>query len=234
MKAEELLDAIGLLPADLIAAADKCRTDTTPRIIRWRQWISVAACLVLLLSAGLVFRREILPGMGGKSEAAPQMSMEMASAADVPAEKTDERMEEACPEEGVNGPLTGLSMEHPMTLTLCWHGEQITAKSGNFTVNQENPDGTMETTIACGAHPLEANLEPVAVSVAEVNLVWPEMPDEISVQCWSADGKVSGEIPVPAGDGILTLRPEYQIYEITARWGDICTASYGVHLVYAE
>lgn len=83
MTAEKLLDAIGLLPADLVAAADRLRTAPRTRVVQWKRWVSLAACLVLVLSVGLVVRREILPGMGAKTaktEAAPEAPMAMAPA----------------------------------------------------------------------------------------------------------------------------------------------------------
>lgn len=86
MTAEKLQDAISLLPTDLVAATDRLRTAPHTRVIRWKQWVSLAACLVLLLSTGLVFRRNILPGMGAKTEAVmeaapmePQMAANSAS-----------------------------------------------------------------------------------------------------------------------------------------------------------
>ena len=78
MTAEKLQDAIGQLPADLIAATDRLRTASGTRVIQWKRWAALAACLVLLLSTGRVFQREILPGMGAKTEAAPEAPMAMA------------------------------------------------------------------------------------------------------------------------------------------------------------
>lgn len=89
MTAEKLHDAITLLPGDLVIAADRLRTVPRTRTIHWKRWISLAACLVLLLGAGLVLRQ--LPGMGAKTESvaapmAPQITMENAIAG-APAEE---------------------------------------------------------------------------------------------------------------------------------------------------
>lgn len=84
MTVEKLHDAISLLPTDLIAATDRLRTAPQTRIIQWKQWAAMAACLVLLLSSGLVFQRKLLPTMGTKTESAaatmaPQVMMDSAA-----------------------------------------------------------------------------------------------------------------------------------------------------------
>lgn len=70
MTAEKLQDAIGMLPPDLIAATDRLRTAPRTRVIRWQRWAAMAACFVLLMGAGLVFRPK-----GAKTEAAPEAPM---------------------------------------------------------------------------------------------------------------------------------------------------------------
>lgn len=94
MTVHDLHDALNLLPADLIAAADRQRTARKTAVIPWKRWVSLAACLVLMLSAALMFRETILPGMGGKSEAAPEapaaaapMAPENGIITEVPAEE---------------------------------------------------------------------------------------------------------------------------------------------------
>ena len=60
MTVHELHDALNLLPGDLITAADRWRTAPNPKRIPWKRILPMAACLVLLLGAGLMLRREIL------------------------------------------------------------------------------------------------------------------------------------------------------------------------------
>lgn len=60
MTVHELHDALNLLPGDLITAADRWRTAPNPKRIPWKRILPMAACLVLLLGAGLILRREIL------------------------------------------------------------------------------------------------------------------------------------------------------------------------------
>lgn len=68
MTAEILHDALTLLPADLIAEADKKRNRQT-RIIPWKRYISLAACLALCL-CGTVFFSLLMVPKGGSSEEA--------------------------------------------------------------------------------------------------------------------------------------------------------------------
>lgn len=91
MTAEKLHDAIGLLPADLVAETDIKRTKKA-RIIPWKRYAAMAACFVLILFGGLLFRSMLLPSFNGASkmaayEAAPE-SNGNAAAGDM-AEDTD-------------------------------------------------------------------------------------------------------------------------------------------------
>ena len=229
MTTEKLMDAIGLLPADLVAAADRRRTAPRKPAIRWRRWAALAACAVLLLGVGQLVLPN-LPGMGGS-----RAPMEEAAQADAPAAMPEELTDEVCAEEPRENASLAQAPEHPLPLTIQWNGESITVESSNYTVTTQNPDGTAETTIACGAHPLDANLEPHQVNSTQVTLLWAQMPDEITVLCWMDGGNGetgAGSASVAVNAGILTLSEDGQIYEITARWGEECTASYGVWLEY--
>ena len=78
MTVETLHDALNLLPGDLVTATDRLRTAPKPQRIPWKRIISMAACLILVLSATLVFQQKILPGMGGKTEAMAEAPAAMA------------------------------------------------------------------------------------------------------------------------------------------------------------
>ena len=69
MTAETLQDAIGLLPADLVAEADRIRSRKT-KIIPWKRYAAMAACFVLTLSCGLFAMKLFAPK--GATEAALQ------------------------------------------------------------------------------------------------------------------------------------------------------------------
>lgn len=240
MNAEKLMDAIGMLPGDLIAAVDKCRTNPGRKQLRPGQWLPLAACLALVLAAGLILpgkNKANLAAMGGKSEPAPQASMEIGVAEDAVMEEAlerNDRSDDLCPKEEAPE-LTADTQEaavHPMTLTLRWGEETLTVTSGNYSVERENPDGTMESTIACGPHPLDAGLEPILVEAEEVTLHWQQMPDTISVRRWADRDTQPEELSLE--QPVLVLNSACRVYEITATWGSICTASYAVHLVFPE
>ena len=69
MTAETLHDAIGLLPADLVAEADRIRT-RKQKLIPWKRYAALAACFALVLSCGLFAMEFLAPG--GATEAALQ------------------------------------------------------------------------------------------------------------------------------------------------------------------
>lgn len=70
MTAEQLHDALGMLPSDLITETDKLRSRPHKTVIYWRQLAAVAACAVLILGCGLLFMGRFLPAMGGSSKEA--------------------------------------------------------------------------------------------------------------------------------------------------------------------
>lgn len=74
MTAEKLQDAITLLPGDLVTATDRLRTVPRARVFYWKPVLATAACFILLLSAGFVFRRTNLMGTKTESAAAAPMA----------------------------------------------------------------------------------------------------------------------------------------------------------------
>ena len=53
MTAEQLHDALGLLPSDLIQDADTWRCGGRKKVIHWRRYAALAACAILVLGCGL-------------------------------------------------------------------------------------------------------------------------------------------------------------------------------------
>lgn len=102
MTAQDLHDALNLLPSDLITAADRVRTASAPKAVRWHKWVSLAAVLALVMGTTLVFQRNIgFDSLKGAS-AAPESAMQQAPAAApmAPAPTEDEvAADEAIPEE---------------------------------------------------------------------------------------------------------------------------------------
>ena len=65
MTAEQLHDALGMLPSDLITETDRLRSQPRKTVIYWRKYAAIAACAVLVLGCGLFFVDKALPAMGG-------------------------------------------------------------------------------------------------------------------------------------------------------------------------
>lgn len=71
MTAEQLHDALTLLPADLVAEVDKKRS-RSPRIIPWKRYAAMAACFAVVLCSSWLCLRLFLPRYAADTaEAAP-------------------------------------------------------------------------------------------------------------------------------------------------------------------
>lgn len=117
MTPEKLHEAIGLLPSDLVAEADRQRTQLPKRKPQIKHFAAMAACFAVILACGLFLSTL---GMGGSSKGAP---MEMAAEAPAAAAPTpsmaqpesfafDSAAAEAAPAEGTPeeaGEVTGNS-----------------------------------------------------------------------------------------------------------------------------
>lgn len=97
MTVHDIHDALTLLPSDLITATDRLRTASKSKIIPWKRIISLAACLVLVLSTAMVFREKILSGAADQKAAAPEapaaaapMAPENGIITETPAEEAQE------------------------------------------------------------------------------------------------------------------------------------------------
>lgn len=93
MTAETLQDAIGLLPADLIAETDRIRTRKR-KIIPWKRYAAMAASFAIVLACGR-FAMEFLTPKGA-TESIPQAP---AAAAPLAPVMDESAAEEAAPEE---------------------------------------------------------------------------------------------------------------------------------------
>lgn len=108
MTAEKLHDAIGLLPADLIAEADKRRQKKpAARPFPWKRYAAMAACFVLVLSCAR-FAALVFAPKGGSSESIAELSKDAAPMEQAPAavEEPAAADPEALPEEAGNS-VTG-------------------------------------------------------------------------------------------------------------------------------
>lgn len=100
MTAEKLHDAIGLLPADLIAEADKKRQGK-PKVIPWKRYAAMAACFALVASCAWFASLTLMSG-GGAAESMKQTAAPAAAAPMEPAAAQEEAAEEV-PASGVSG-----------------------------------------------------------------------------------------------------------------------------------
>ncbi len=80
MTAEQLHDALGMLPSDLIAETDALRTRPRKSVSQWRRWAAMAACLVLVLGCGWAVMRSGLLGFSGGSTEKISLQQEMTAA----------------------------------------------------------------------------------------------------------------------------------------------------------
>ena len=92
MTAEQLQDALGLLPMELIEEADALRRKPKKKPIPFRRWGALAACAVLVLGCGMfAVRSGLLPlAGGGKSEAAMDKVAMQECAPEAPAAPAEE------------------------------------------------------------------------------------------------------------------------------------------------
>lgn len=127
MTAEKLHGAIGLLPADLIAEADR-RRQGRPKVIRWKRYAAMAACFALVLSCTWFASLALMSGGSSAPESMKQTAEPAAAAPMEPAVREEAAAEEA-PDSIVSGSsnavedtesaayasgLTGYSIETPV------------------------------------------------------------------------------------------------------------------------
>ena len=118
MTVHDLHDALNLLPADLITAADKVRTIPKQTVIRWRRWVSLAAAFVLVVGTSLVFANELMPGMGSDKKESAMAEAPAAAAPMAPAPVEDEvAADEVIPEEpAAEAPKASASITNGMAM----------------------------------------------------------------------------------------------------------------------
>ena len=108
MTPEQLHDALGMLPTDLITETDKLRSRPAPKVIRFRSILAAAACFLLVLGCGLFAMDSILPTGGSTKEAMKEESMLAAPQAPAMAEPEsalqDNSLTDNAPAEGIPEP----------------------------------------------------------------------------------------------------------------------------------
>lgn len=146
MTAETLHDALTLLPADLVAAADKKR-NRKPIRIHWQRWTAMAACLAVILSFGLLLRGRLLSG--GAKSAAAEFTLQ-------------EARDNCAPEEAAAAqtPAAGTTADHGSPTAAAPRTEsqlQDSAAAEDHGIRYVNTPDNLNTT-ACKIHGPEVNL----------------------------------------------------------------------------
>lgn len=111
MTVENLHDAIGQLPSDLIAKVDEKRS-RGPKGIPFRQYAAIAACLVVVLGCSLFLTRLISP-KGGSAESAMLQAADEANRFDAPAEAAPKYEETATEAPAAMSDVTNAEPEAP-------------------------------------------------------------------------------------------------------------------------
>lgn len=85
MTGEQFHDALTLLPEDLIARADKVRSQK-PKTLHWRRYVSLAACCALLVLCGVLYQNQPVKTASNEiikacspADSAPEMAQAPAS-----------------------------------------------------------------------------------------------------------------------------------------------------------
>ena len=107
MTPEQLHDALGMLPADLIAETDKLRNRPVRKVLYWKKTLAAAACFLLIVGCGLFAMNSILPaGVGNKAVITEEamLAAPMAPAMDDSANSVFDDFTDNAPEEGIPEP----------------------------------------------------------------------------------------------------------------------------------
>lgn len=247
MTVETLHDALTLLPADLVAAADRRRSRKKPTI-RWQRWVAMAACFTLVLFVGS-FAMLVMTPMGSSSksmamadQAAPMEAEEYAAEEpDAPAAQAPEAAATQAAAEvggntngvtnevpGVGGARDEALASLPVLNVLSGTGEtELYAYSCSWAVPRE--DGAALSLEMDAAMPTDhpENLPLVETGGESLPLRWETLPESVVVRYWTQDGEswaegsLDGGAPKQTETGEFILRRPFldgDIYEVTAYW----------------
>lgn len=201
MTTEKLHDAIGQLDDDLLLETQQLRAAPRRKIIPLRRYVSLAACLALLICGTVGYRMtgrmnrkagapaQLMMVQEAPAEAAPEMPM---------AAVTADSMEEAAPEMAAESALDAAANGAADLLL-----PVLTVSAGNISL--QIPAGETE------------EIPQLRTSDNTLCLNWDAQPDDISAQSIPAEGE--GEaIPAQIDEEILTLTEGDRIYRIFCLW----------------
>ena len=191
MTAEQLHDAIGLLPADLLEKTDKLRQSPGKKKLPVSRYLSAAACAVVVLGGALLFRTVGQQKQAVTFSAAP--AMEEALMDEAPSAEQAPKLQAAAPPMDAGAGSTAdrsAAVENealwmPPALEVCWGEQRLRVESG-----EEAALNTQDT---------------------QLRLSWQTPPEDVSITS-VPEGQAAYM------DGVLTLASGTQSCEITASW----------------
>lgn len=191
MTAEQLHDAIGLLPADLLEKTDKLRQRPGKKKAPVCRYLSAAACAVVVLGGALLFRAVGQQKQAVTFSAAP--AMEEALMDEAPSAEQAPKLQAAAPPMDAGAGSTAdrsAAVENealwmPPALEVCWGEQRLRVESGEEAAL--NTQGT------------------------QLRLSWQTPPEDVAITS-VPEGQAAYM------DGVLTLASGTQSCAITASW----------------
>ena len=190
MTAEQLHDAIGLLPGDLLEKTDRLRQNPVKKKTNVTRCLSAAACAAVVLGGALLFRAVGQQKGVAFSAAAPVM--EAAQMDEAPAEQAPMLQSAQLPADAGAGSAADRSaaVENaavwmPPALEVSWDNQSLIVENGE------------EVTLS--------------IREGELCLTWQTQPEDVKI-------KSIPEGQAEFRDGLLILAAGTQSCEITASW----------------
>ena len=190
MTAEQLHDAIGLLPADLLEKTDKLRQSPGKKKVPVCRYLSAAACAVVVLGGALLFRAVGQQKQAVTFSAAP--AMEEAQMDEAPAEAAPKLQLAPVPADAGAG--TAEDRSATVENAAVWTAPMLEVRWDEQFL-------------------LIGNGEDVSISAQDVQLrlTWQTPPEDVAITS-VPEGQAAYM------DGVLTLASGTQSCEITASW----------------
>lgn len=190
MTAEQLHDAIGLLPADLLEKTDKLRQSPGKKKVPVCRYLSAAACAVVVLGGALLFRAVGQQKQAVTFSAAP--AMEEAQMDEAPAEAAPKLQLAPVPADAGAG--TAEDRSATVENAAVWTAPMLEVRWDEQFL-------------------LIGNGEEVSISAQDVQLrlTWQTPPEDVTITS-VPEGQAAYL------DGVLTLASGTQSCEITASW----------------
>ena len=190
MTAEQLHDAIGLLPGDLLEKTDRLRQNPVKKKTNVTRYLSAAACAAVVLGGALLFRAVGQQKGAAFSAAAPVM--DAAQMDEAPSEQAPKLQSAAPPMDAGAGSAADRSAA--VENAAVWTAPMLDVRWGEHLLLVESGE---ETTLG--------------TQDTQLCLTWQIQPEDVKI-------KSIPEGQAEFRDGVLTLAAGTQSCEITASW----------------